>query len=127
MSAFAAVTPHENNTVHFVMVGNPSAAAFESEFVYPLEALLANETRFSVVVDATNVTGVSMTVAWRMIKWMRANKPKLATYLRGSGVVIVNPTVKSIMEFVLSVQPAAAPMHITTTVADAWSFIRTLI
>lgn len=120
---FAAVTAHADRIIHFTLVGNPSVDVFESEFVRALDGLLSTQTKFSIVVDAQSVTGVSMTVAWTMIKWMRANKKQLQTYLRATGVVIVNPSVKSILDFVLSVQTPAAPMQITSTVADAWNFV----
>ena len=123
MAQFAAITPHANNVVHFVLSGNPDISVFEAEFLRPLDALLANKNRFSLVIDAQGVSGVAMPVAWVMIKWMRANREKLKLHLRASGVVLMNDAVKSIMAFVLSVQTPAAPMRIFNTVAEAWTFV----
>jgi selenocysteine lyase/cysteine desulfurase len=123
MTHFATIALHSNNVVHIVLAGSPDGALFEEEFLRPLDALLANKNRFALVIDAQNVTGVSMPVAWAMIKWMRANRSLIKTYLRASGVVIVNDAVKAIMEFVLSVQPASAPMTISTATQDAWNFV----
>ena len=122
--SFAVATKHDN-IVHFGLVGNPSNATFQSEFLRPLEALLANQEPFLIVVDATAVTGVAMSVAWAMIKWMRTNRPLLKQWLRGSGVVITNDAVAAIMEFVLSMQPPVAPMSIVNNTQEAWSFVFT--
>lgn len=120
---FAAVTKHANNIVHFGLVGNPDGATFEAEFLRPLEALLANQVPFALVVDACAVTGVAMSVAWTMIKWMRSNRALLKMWLRGTGVVTTNDAVKAIMDFVFSMQPPVAPMLIVNNARDAWSFV----
>jgi hypothetical protein len=123
MPEFAAVSIHED-VVHFVLAGNPSVEAFEAEFLRPLDGLLSTQKRFSLVVDAIGVTGVCMSVAWSMIKWMRANRPLLKLHLNATGVVLQNEAVKTIMEFVLSVQPSVAPLLITSTATLAVNFVR---
>jgi hypothetical protein len=124
MSPNFAVVNVKENVIHFVLAGNPTSEIFELEFLRALDGLIANEKSFLLVVDAQGVTGVSMSVAWSMIKWMRQNRNKLKLYLRGTGVVIQNEAVKAIMEFVLSMQPAVAPLEITSTTVDAWNFVK---
>lgn len=123
MSSFVSVVNHPNNIIYFTLVGNPTESVFESEFLRPLDALIANQQPFALVVDATHVTGVAMTVALSMVKWMRHHRAELGLWLRASGVILVNKAVKAIMEFVLSVQPPVAPMLIADTPHEAWNFV----
>jgi len=125
MPEFAGVTLH-NEVVHIVLAGSPSKEVFESEFLRPLDGLLAAKIPFSLVVDATAVSGVSMSVAWAMIKWMREKRPTLTLYLRATGVVLVNEAVRAIMEFVFGMQPPVAPLKITPTTTDAWNFVKSV-
>ncbi len=108
------------------MTGSPDVDAFESGFLTPLEGLLNNQTRFALVIDAQNVTGVSMGVALRMVKWMRAHRDGLSLHLRGTGIVIVNDAVKAIMQFVMSLQTPTAPLHLAETATEAWNFVQGL-
>lgn len=120
---FASITKHDNNIIHFVLVGNPSVSTFTSDFLTPLNALVSNQKRFSLMIDTQHIDKISMKVAYAMIKWMRANRSAMKTYLRATGVLITNQAVKSIMEFVISMQPPASPLQICETMMDAWNFV----
>lgn len=123
---FSVVTKHDQNVFLFELHGNPDKDTFRNDFLCALDGLLSLEQPFLIVVDGSNVTGVSMTVAWSMVAWMRSNRPQLRLWLKGSGVFVRNEAVKKIMDFVFNLQPPVAPMLIANSLDEAWIFVTTM-
>jgi len=117
------VTEYEGNIVSFVLPTSPSKHDIESGLLTPLDALLANGTPFSVIIDSSQVTRVSMDLGMTVARWMKSNRQRISDFLRCTSVVITNSAVHTIMKMVFTVQPPTSPLKVVSDEESAWKFI----
>ena len=88
-----------------------------------IKQLLDNKQGFSMFVDASKVTKVPASAAWRIIQFMRANRPEFAKYTRSSAIVVGNPFVANLLNWVFTMQPPASPNKVVTDSAEGLQFV----
>jgi hypothetical protein len=101
-----------------------SSPTFISEMFSQIDARIATGDRFSVIIDSSQVSRVTLKHTKEVVGWMRANREKLRNFLTCSSVVVVNPLVETALNMVFKLQKPVAPMYVVSDVGEAWDFIQ---
>lgn len=90
-----------------------------SGVISSLTKLLRRRERFSLFVDATLVTKASVKSAYRIIKFMKAERDTFKELSRGTVIVVKSDTVAGVIRFMFNLQPPASPVTTVTCLEDA--------
>ena len=124
---FAQVEEQPNNIFFFSLHGNPTWDVFESELLNKFSELLRSGPKIAFIIDASDVTGMSVSIAKQTAKWMKTNKPLIKEKLVCTGLCIPNEVVKGMLDLVLSVQKPTAPLKVFEELEGAQSFSETMM
>jgi len=88
-------------------------------FLAALARPLLRRERYAMVVDATRLDAGTAPQRRKLADWIREHRALGRLYVLGTGVVMPSPVVRGALTAVLWLQPATAPVSVTSTMAEA--------
>lgn len=113
------------NDVCLVTLSNfkPTDKHFE-DMLERFEHLIENKERVGIIFDASNLPTVSFRQGLMVVKFLKKHHDTIKKKFFGSAVVVSSSIVKNVIQFVLKIQPPAAPNTITESFEDGMKFVR---
>lgn len=100
-----------------------SSRTFIADMFAPIDYQLQVGSPFSVIIDSSQVSRVTLKQTMEVVAWMRANRGRLAQCLTRSSIVVVNTLVETALNTVFKLQKPVAPMLVVRDITSAHGFI----
>lgn len=115
---------YEGLLVHIEMDStSPTLEVFRTDLLDMLQKVLDNSQPFTLVVDATKLGTVPMSIPIDIVKFMKLNRNKFRDYCKASAIIVNSTFIKGLLDWVFTLSPPVSPNVVCKDVADAFKFV----
>lgn len=115
---------YEGLLVHVEMdTTTPTLESFRTDLLDMLQKVLDNGQPFTLVVDATKLGTVPMSIPLDIVKFMKLNRGKFRDFCKASAIIVNSTFIKGLLEWVFTLSPPVSPNVVCRDVAEAFKFV----